>query len=349
MNIPQKPTIFISYVRQNEQAVAHLIERLDSPDLGFEVWCDQKSLLAGRRWKAGIKRAIANCTYFLACFSAEYQQRHETTMNEELAQAIARLRKHHYDYPFLIPVLLNQCVVPDNPIGPDETLHDLQWVEMYPDWDTGMNKLLAALRVTGEATASPTARGLEPSVELTFHADEYDEYRVATLRITIRNYDIRVAKDVLLRIHVPPALVGHKDWRDEQNTFGESVRDGISYRYFEKRLYREQVPVMIYPNDEQGYSIDTFRQKNRIHLRIPDKHAALKKGWRERTGGDSGYPFEPALDDEMVKNAVVLIEVAADGFPLRSFAFSLVDLITTAVSDNRLANRPPITFIDLSS
>lgn len=67
-------------------------------------------------------------------------------MNEELTLMIEELRQRPIDKSWFIPVRLDDCVIPDRPIGGGEYLHDLQRIDLFPDWDEGVRRIIAALR-----------------------------------------------------------------------------------------------------------------------------------------------------------------------------------------------------------
>jgi HEAT repeat protein len=134
---------FMSYVGDNRTTVIRLAQALRAFDV--DVWLDRDSLPAGVRWRAAIRQAIERGDFFLACFSREYQERSRSYMNEELVLAIDELRRRTTTRAWFIPVLLNECEVPDRDIGGGETLRSLQWVRMYEDWDDGVGRILSVV------------------------------------------------------------------------------------------------------------------------------------------------------------------------------------------------------------
>ena len=135
--------VFISYVRENLGVVRRLCEELTSH--GVEVWLDRKNIMPGVRWKQAIRKAISEGAFFLTCFSKEYNERDKTYMNEELTLAIEELRRRPTDKAWFVPVKLSECEIPDRDIGAGETLQDIQWVELYKDWSSGIQRILESI------------------------------------------------------------------------------------------------------------------------------------------------------------------------------------------------------------
>ena len=144
------PRVFISYVRENSNTVQRLVHALEAH--GIEVWLDRNQIKPGYRWRNAIREAIAEGDFFIACFSAEYNSRSKTYMNAELTLAADELQQRPVDRAWFIPVLLANCPVPALSIGAGDTLHDIQWVELYDDWDKGVQRIL---RVVHPEAVSP--------------------------------------------------------------------------------------------------------------------------------------------------------------------------------------------------
>lgn len=118
--------VFVSYVRENRTDVETIVTELRKR--GFDVWYDRDTLLPGTFWKDEIKSAIRSGASFVACFSAEYNARDKTYMNEELAIAIEEIRLRG-NSPWFIPARLSG-EVPDLPIGAGRSLRDIQFVDL---------------------------------------------------------------------------------------------------------------------------------------------------------------------------------------------------------------------------
>ena len=160
--------IFISYVREDDEVVERLSADLRQSNI--VVWLDRDDIPPGSRWKRVIKRAISEGGHFLACFSSNYSARNMTYMNEELLLAIELLRQMPVDRYWFIPILLDECEVPDLEIGRNETLRDIQQVHLYRDWNAGIKDVLSVLSgserdiAQGAQSNSTTNQGSELEV-----------------------------------------------------------------------------------------------------------------------------------------------------------------------------------------
>lgn len=135
--------VFVSYVREDTREVEQL--RDDLTLAGIDVWLDRESLEPGSLWKESIRRAIETGTFFVACFSRQWKEREKTYMNEELILAFDEIRQRPFYRSWFIPVKLTLCDVPDRDLGGGLRLHDFQWLELYPDWKSGVRRLIDAI------------------------------------------------------------------------------------------------------------------------------------------------------------------------------------------------------------
>jgi hypothetical protein len=69
--------VFISYVRDNSEAILKLSASLEAH--GVKVWLDRTDIKPGSRWESAIRDAIREGAFFIACFSREYHQRLNST------------------------------------------------------------------------------------------------------------------------------------------------------------------------------------------------------------------------------------------------------------------------------
>lgn len=138
------PQVFISYVRENSEDVQRLARELRA--YGIKVWLDKNDIKPGFRWKDAIREAISQGDFFIACFSVEYSERSKTYMHEELTLAVEELRQRPTDRAWFIPVLLSDTDIPNRSIGAGETLRDIQWVELYRNWNDGIKRILSVIQ-----------------------------------------------------------------------------------------------------------------------------------------------------------------------------------------------------------
>jgi hypothetical protein len=135
--------IFISYAREDGEAARRIYG--DLRKLGLHPWLDQESLLPGERWRPALERAIEDSRYFIALMSSSSVGR-RGYVHKELADALEILDQVPESQTFVIPVRLDDCT------PPNRRLRDLNWVDMFPSWITGFEKLLTGL--IGDRTAA---------------------------------------------------------------------------------------------------------------------------------------------------------------------------------------------------
>lgn len=100
----------------------------------------------GMAWEAALQEAIQQGSFFLACFSGESLQRASSYMADELRLAVEILEKRSVNAGWFIPVKLSECEIPEIPIGDGQTLRDIQWVDLFGDWDKGVRKIVDVIR-----------------------------------------------------------------------------------------------------------------------------------------------------------------------------------------------------------
>ena len=142
-----KPAAFISYLHEDSAPVNRLAESLRNA--GINVWLDRDDIEPGVRWKYAIRKAIKSGSAFIACFSAGVGARESTYLNEELTQAVEQIRLRPADKSWFFPVRLDECQIADRIIGGGEWVSDLQSIDLYPDFDAGAARLIAAISKRG--------------------------------------------------------------------------------------------------------------------------------------------------------------------------------------------------------
>lgn len=149
-------TIFLSYAREDITAATELYRALRSA--GLNVWFDKESLQPGANWKYAISTAIRTSRYFLALLSSNSAAK-RGFVQAEVRQALAILDEFPETDSYVIPVRLDACT-PSHP-----RLNDLQWVDLFPGQQDGIDKLL---RFFG---AEPGTRSSLPNVSTNAEAE----------------------------------------------------------------------------------------------------------------------------------------------------------------------------------
>jgi hypothetical protein len=136
--------VFISYVKTNSDEINQICTKFK--ENGIHYWLDRDRIEPGKLWKHSIKDAISNGAYFLACFSKEYEDKSETYMNEEILVAIDILRKKGLYAGWFIPIKLSPCNLPPLEIGAGLALEDIQYLNLYEDWNLGLERLVDLIK-----------------------------------------------------------------------------------------------------------------------------------------------------------------------------------------------------------
>lgn len=128
--------VFLSYARADSQQALRLYN--DLIGAGVDVWLDQESLLPGQLWRPAIEHAIRNSRYFIALLSNASVNR-RGYVQKELVIALDVLDEFPNAEIFVIPARLDDCT------PTHRKLTDIHWVDLHPDWDRGVAKILKAI------------------------------------------------------------------------------------------------------------------------------------------------------------------------------------------------------------
>ncbi len=136
--VPRRtPSVFIAYVEEDRAMADRLFEGLEAA--GFAPWMDRRRLVPGQNWPRSIEEAIETSDYFVGCFSSRSTGK-KGGFQAEIRYALDCARRVPLDMIYLIPVRLDQCRVPR------AIQHEIQYLDLFPDWDRGFRRLLALLR-----------------------------------------------------------------------------------------------------------------------------------------------------------------------------------------------------------
>lgn len=132
-----RPAVFIAYVQEDARLADRLFEGLDAA--GFAPWMDRRKLLPGQNWPRSIEEAIETSDFFVACFSRRSVGK-KGGFQAEIRYALDCARRLPLDRIYLIPARLDDCRVPRS------IQRELQYVDLFPDWERGLERLLAVMR-----------------------------------------------------------------------------------------------------------------------------------------------------------------------------------------------------------
>ena len=103
--------------------------------MGFRRGSTGGSCCQGQNWPRRIEDAIASSDFFIPCFSAR-SVRKRGGFQAELRFALSCASRIPLDDVYLIPVRLNECRVPAR------IQREIQYVDLYPDWDRGFARVI---------------------------------------------------------------------------------------------------------------------------------------------------------------------------------------------------------------
>jgi hypothetical protein len=130
--------VFLAYAEEDHAEVTKLYYGLRQA--GLEPWMDKEKLLPGQNWPRAIEQAIDLSDFFLGCFS------HRSIIKRgyfqsELRYALDLAGRVPLEDIYLVPVRLNDCKVPHH------IARKTQYVDLFPDWDRGINTLIKMMRL----------------------------------------------------------------------------------------------------------------------------------------------------------------------------------------------------------
>jgi hypothetical protein len=114
--------VFLAYAAEDAPHVDRIYDGLEAR--GLDPWMDRRRLLAGQNWP---------CFSRLSC---EKRGR----FHAELRYALDCAVHQPLDRVFIMPVRLDDCDVPR------QIIDQLQYVDLFPDFEIGLDRLAGAIR-----------------------------------------------------------------------------------------------------------------------------------------------------------------------------------------------------------
>jgi hypothetical protein len=144
-----KPRVFIAYVEEDLVFARKLYRAFEQS--GFRPWLDKQRLMPGQNWPRAIETAIQTSDFFVACFSRRATSK-RGSFHSELRYALFCAAKVPLDEIFLIPLRLDDCVVPPR------ISKQIQYLDLFPDWKAGMNRVIRAIRAENQRRKRKTRK-----------------------------------------------------------------------------------------------------------------------------------------------------------------------------------------------
>lgn len=159
--------IFISYAHEDFTLAKQLYDSLKRR--GASIWLDKISLLPGQVWETEIKNTIRKANFVVLLMSNNAIDK-RGFFQKEIQIAIDVYKTVPSGQIYLIPARLDECNMP-------EFLQEVQWVDLFPDWDTGMElirrsiyvqrtKDIVTSSIEGQAPAPDDVIVMEPAPEI---------------------------------------------------------------------------------------------------------------------------------------------------------------------------------------
>ncbi len=140
--------VFIAYTEEEYRTAEKLYRALE--DEGFDAWLDKKKLLPGQNWPRSIERTIETSDFFLACFSRRGVNK-RGYFHSELRYALDCASRLPFGEIYFIPVRLDNCRVPA------QIARRIQYVDLFPDWESGFARVLSVLKTAGKSKGRTAA------------------------------------------------------------------------------------------------------------------------------------------------------------------------------------------------
>ena len=132
-----QPKVFIAYAHEDAVSAERLFDGLAQN--GFDPWMDRRKLLPGQNWPRAIQYALETSDFVLTCFSTNSVGK-RGGFQAEIRYALDCGSRVPIDDVFLIPVRLDECRVPTR------IQREVQWVDMFPSWKKGFQKVVRIMR-----------------------------------------------------------------------------------------------------------------------------------------------------------------------------------------------------------
>lgn len=139
--------VFISYAKEDIAAARAMFSALRG--VGLRPWLDCECMFPGQHWDTEIRRALKESDFVLVLLSSR-QVLKRGYVQREIREALDMLKEMPDNRIFIIPARLDDC----QPGLPG--LLELQWVDLFPDWQAGFQRIHAVFERVPDVTPVPT-------------------------------------------------------------------------------------------------------------------------------------------------------------------------------------------------
>jgi hypothetical protein len=133
----RQPQVFIAYVTEDAAPAGWLYEALEKAE--FSPWMDVRKLLPGQNWPRAIENAIETSDFFVACFSRNSVDK-KGSFQAEVRYGMDCARRMPLDEIYMAPVRFDDCRIPRS------IQRELQYIDLFPDWQRGIRRLTHMIR-----------------------------------------------------------------------------------------------------------------------------------------------------------------------------------------------------------
>jgi|GEM_PF-2422742 len=143
--------VFISYAREDQPNAKRIYNDLKKK--GAQPWLDVNNLRVGVPWKREITIAIENSDFFLALLSNNSVNK-RGFVQAEVKLGLKILDELPKGSVYIIPARLSKCSPSHH------QLRDLNWVDLFPSWKLGVERILDSLGLKGGENTSINVSGV---------------------------------------------------------------------------------------------------------------------------------------------------------------------------------------------
>jgi len=220
-------SVFISYARGDLDTANRL--RDDFEDAGIKIWLDKENLLPGQDWKLAIREAMEESDFLIILLSS-HSLKKRGYIQKEMRMALDLLGEFPKGKTFIIPVRIDDCK-PE-----DEELRNLQWADLFPSYENGLNKILKVLLPDKKIDSGDKndLRGYKPQPDTQSKKKQSQHLVIPALAVVLilivgiiyfnkYNLTIKELKMEFVKIPAGEFMMGSPDTEPERNTYDETL------------------------------------------------------------------------------------------------------------------------------